>query len=499
MTTTLSDHQRSFYSLFSVLWAVHVLFHYSSYASFFVSPLGLAAWSSAVVLLLRPSSPVRMIASCYFYALAWFSHLPNAPNHEMLGSFCALTVATALALARLREGPAFSAPRALWNAAPVLRSAVILMYFWATFHKLNDDFLFNERASCGSVFYDSFLDRFPFLPPADGVLNLVLAWGTVGIEAAIGILLLFRRTRGWGFALGWGVHLFLTLSPESGSYNFTSLLFALFLLFGPASLASDLGKIWRESRLYRWALSVLDSDRWRALPTVLLSTASVILSLALVTHHSISRLGDDLFEFFLDRHLWIRAEAFKPWIVWSLALSYFVWRAYRTSLGGRFVRAPGAWASSPKVLWIFPLVLLFWGATPYLGLKTESSLAMFSNLRTETAPNHFLVPKGLQVFGYQDDVVQIVSVVGRRADGGRLPGKLVRSGGFSIPYEGLRGWIRTELRYGSRIEEVTYRRNGQQFVERFDRGDALFQQSMLAHKWLQFRRFRPKGPMPCEH
>lgn len=493
-----SAHRQTAFTLFSTLWAVHVLFHYSSYASFFVSPLGLAACISSVVLLLRPSSPLRLAASGFFYILAWFAHVPNSPNHEMLGAFVALTFTSSLIYERLRKGPSFSASVALDRVAPVLRSIVLLMYFWATFHKLNHDFLLDARVSCGSVFYNSFLDRLPFLPAAGGALNLVLAWATVVVEAAIGVLLLLPKTRKWGFALAWSFHLMLTLSPKSGFYNFTSLLFALFVFFAPATLPARLAEVWRESRVRALATRLMAPDLWRAVPGVLAGTAVVVLALFLVPRHSIGDLGQGLFDYFWSHHLWLRNEVFKVWMLWSLPLSYFVWRAFRRCRGDR-PDAPGRIADVPRPMWLLTMLFFLWGATPYLGLKTENSLAMFSNLRTEATPNHFLVPEWTRVFGYQEDVVQVVSIAGRKADGGRLPAKLTRRRGYSIPYEGLRGWIRTQLRYGAHIEEVSYRRDGELIVERFDDGGEIFQQGFLAHKFLQFRSFKTKGPMTCEH
>jgi hypothetical protein len=45
---------------------------------------------------------------------------------------------------------------------------------------------------------------------------------------------------------------------------------------------------------------------------------------------------------------------------------------------------------------------------PYVGLKTETSWAMYSNLRTEVRPNHLVVPASAKLFGYQDDLVEIL-------------------------------------------------------------------------------------------
>ena len=76
------------------------------------------------------------------------------------------------------------------------------------------------------------------------------------------------------------------------------------------------------------------------------------------------------------------------------------------------------------VLGIFPLVVN--GLSPYLGLKTESTFTMFSNLRTEGGYwNHLVVPASVRVFGYQDQLMRITgsndpTLQERTRDGTRL-------------------------------------------------------------------------------
>jgi hypothetical protein len=56
-----------------------------------------------------------------------------------------------------------------------------------------------------------------------------------------------------------------------------------------------------------------------------------------------------------------------------------------------------------------PLLILVNGLSPYVGLKTEHSFTMFSNLMTEGDRwNHFLLPRAMKVFPLQDDLVQVV-------------------------------------------------------------------------------------------
>jgi hypothetical protein len=59
-------------------------------------------------------------------------------------------------------------------------------------------------------------------------------------------------------------------------------------------------------------------------------------------------------------------------------------------------------------LWSLPLVVVLNGLSPYLGLKTETSWSMYSNLRTEVNRNHFIAPASAQLFGYQSDLVEVL-------------------------------------------------------------------------------------------
>ena len=46
---------------------------------------------------------------------------------------------------------------------------------------------------------------------------------------------------------------------------------------------------------------------------------------------------------------------------------------------------------------------------PYLGLRTQTSFSMFSNLHTEDGmTNHLIVPSGIQLTNWQYDLVEII-------------------------------------------------------------------------------------------
>jgi len=78
------------------------------------------------------------------------------------------------------------------------------------------------------------------------------------------------------------------------------------------------------------------------------------------------------------------------------------------------------------VLVVLPLVVFLNGLTPYVGLKTETAWAMFSNLRTEGGrTNHLLVPARAQIFGLQRDLVQVTGSSDRYLQSLARKGQLV--------------------------------------------------------------------------
>ena len=480
-----SAYEAAALPVFSTLWALHVLWHYTSYLGWFTSPLALLTICASLFLLLEPSSPVRLALSGYLYCVTWFAHTPNTPNHETLGAFVAATFTLTILVDRLSFWrPALPPGRAFVQAVPVIRVVVLVMYFWATFHKLNRDFLFSPKASCGAVFYKAFLDRFTFLTETSGLMHLALAWGTVLIEGAIAVLLLVRRTRNWGIALAWGFHFFLTLNPKSGFYNFTSLLFPLFLVFAPRNFFPQL-------------LELVRPERWRRFVPVVFALLGVAVSFWLLTRFSIGEIVNGLVASARANRPALEKVFFRAWLLWSLPLTAVVWLAMRRAVADRQPML-GSRAMTPKALWAVAALFVLWGATPYLGLKTESSFSMFSNLRTERNSNHLLMPESLKLFSYQDDAVDVVSIKGRRHGGRRLRSPLQRKG-YEVPYEGLRGWLRTQMRYGATIDQVSYRRGDELITVPYSPEAELFSQSFWGHKLLQFRRFRPEGPMTCEH
>ena len=94
------------------------------------------------------------------------------------------------------------------------------------------------------------------------------------------------------------------------------------------------------------------------------------------------------------------------------------------------------------------------GLSPHLGFKTETSFAMFSNLRTEGGySNHFIIPVEAQIFDYQQDLVTILSTNHRH-----LEFRASESG--LVPYYSLRYDVSRVASAGVKNFQVSYIHEG---------------------------------------
>jgi hypothetical protein len=361
------------FTVFSALWAAGTLFHIASYNQWGQSrPLVIAA---ALVLVWPRSVPALLALSTLQIYFAWHES-PFIPNHYLFAALANVSVLAAVAIRAARRAPVFDGGGLVEIFGPPVRISLVLLYGFVVLHKLNADF-FDPATSCGAMFYAEQRSRFSWLPDGPG-MDLAAIVLAIGFEAAIGLLLLFQRTRHAGIVVGGLFHWFLAVTPGDRFYNFSALLLALFALFASPSLLAR-------------GLNRLGPSGW---------TAATRLTLALIGGAAI--IG----RFFPELTSGDRFMAFQwLWAVYGLVvLAAWVMLLRRA----RPTDAPGDFRLNAPVLALIPVVVVVNGFMPYLGLKTETSWAMFSNLRTEGGvSNHYLLPASLQVFDYQRQLVEV--------------------------------------------------------------------------------------------
>jgi hypothetical protein len=186
-----------------------------------------------------------------------------------------------------------------------------------------------------------------------------------------------------------------------------------------------------------------------------------------------------------------RAFSIAWWIL-PLPIGIAAWTMRRERLqqpAARSLLAVG------PVLAIFPLLVVLNGACPYLGSKTETAFAMYSNLRTEGgATNHLLLPRPLALFDYQTDLVQIES------SSDAVLSDLAREG-HPVPFYVLRKRVNEVASAGATGIAIQYTRAGQTSSTTAAERDPELSRapSYLERKLLRFRTILPRDANVCSH
>ncbi len=363
---------------FCVAWAMATLFHQLAFLRIAQTPLELALSVVAFAVVVAPRHALLFTALLLLQVAEVWARAPSVSNHWWTSLFVALTMLAALP--SLLRGGAFRPVDWRRRFTPALRGILIVVYLWGVLHKLNADFL-DPQVSCGVELYDALrTDYLPFLPRNAGIAWAAIV-GTLAVETAIPVLLLIPRTRSWGILLGTSFHFFLGFVPYSVYYNFSSMLFALYLLYSDEA----------------WVARARDALRARIGARALrgLTALALLLLLALCVGSALD--GER------HRELW-RFLPRIPWAIYGLLAIGAYFRFREPSFAAPRARRPW-WMGRVLVA-----AYLLNGASPYLGLKTETSLAMYSNLRTEGGRNnHLILRSTLDPTGRLDDLVVILA------------------------------------------------------------------------------------------
>jgi hypothetical protein len=144
---------------------------------------------------------------------------------------------------------------------------------------------------------------------------------------------------------------------------------------------------------------------------------------------------------------------------------------------------------------LFPLLVVINGASPYLGLKTQTAWSMFSNLRTEGGySNHLIVRHPYYLAGYQTDLVEI-----RRSSDPRL--SVFQDSGYLIPYFELRRYLSLHRPSSPVAAGLVYMRNGTRItVSKPEDDPELFTPpNYILRKLLSFRPVPSARRGFCQH
>lgn len=350
------------------------------------------------------------------------------------------------------------------------RLILATMYFYGIFHKINTDFL-DPTVSCAVGLYKPLAEPFGL---ENNLIGRYLAiWSTFVIEGIAIVALFWKRWFAIGLTSALVFHYIIPISAYSWYMDFSSLVFALYMLTMPREASAKIYEI-----TCRHVVEPLRSLFGRV---GILAPAAALLVVATLVVLLLALANPGRPALMLLHSIFILTWA----VVGGVAMTAMIYAAmlYLPYRGASTGRSPYATWN-----WIVPALYFMSCLSPYVGLKTESSINMFSNLHTEGGTtNHLMFARPPYLFDYQQDVVQVVASsspsLTRTANEGRMNVL------FSIE-EYLR-------RHPD--QWVTYLHNGQ-LIERATAASLPIESATwLERKLLIFKQVDPGRPKVCTH
>ena len=377
------------FGAFALLLAISLILHQMWWDGFEVRSPHFFVILAALWTVLRPTSVVRFLTMIAMEVLTVALDMPDVGSHTLLLLVSGVCLLIWVAWVALRARRLPDAGILFEQIAPFFAVQLLLVYAVAAVAKLNTGF-FDPDISCAA----SMSGRLPWshLSILAGSWRVVASiWGTVIIEVALPILLAVRRSRMVGLVLGGVFHAVLGLA---GNVPFSALALAFFVAFLPSDTPSRLFHLTAtRPGLVRWASRAERMSRSVAAFPV--AVGCWLIGAAIFPDEP--GTGPTLLS---DGMGLLMVAAFAGGILVVLALA----RGGSQSGSARSLRIHHPVFAAGILLMVLNSV------SPYVGLKTESSLTMFSNLHTEGGQwNHLLIPEAVRVFPYQDHPIRILA------------------------------------------------------------------------------------------
>jgi predicted DCC family thiol-disulfide oxidoreductase YuxK len=447
------------FGLFKSAWGLFALLHavsysFFSYGSEFYLTTGMIG-VMGVVLLLKPASNRAFCVLLLMLLVDAWLQMPLISNHTIIKNFLILAMLVA-GIRQLLRGGRWSDFYA--DFAPVGRALLVTMYVFGIFHKLNRDFL-DPAVSCAVVLWRAMPPPLSYIDSP--LMHQIAIYGTFLVESVILVLLMARRTRHWGVAIGIGFHSLLALSSYAMYVQFSMLTIALHMLFIEQ----------------RDAEKIQSSATWQRLQLKLHTNRGYI---AFAT--------------------WLSLMVFLGWnggyseisIVWMPSVLLLAWLCLTIRHSSQDCAGPFSQFRSPALLVnVLSLAFFLNCAAPYLGLKTSQSVNMFANLQLEGGrSNHLLLSGSPKPFGYMADLVTVTG------GGGSPTLEYVKNTGLKMTYYHLLD----QLERNPDIT-VSFERDGQIFSRQTAVSLSSEIQRVLHPRWIRnwfhFNVVDMTSPKPC--
>lgn len=382
---------------FSPVWAAAAIFSLAGDRTMLLfrdgALLGLISWAAisiALLLIWRPRLTPLLVLLAGVMVTRYAIAMPVAGNNKMIAAFMNAGILLICAHAVLRYSSSAQMRENIYeNMRVVARALLATMYFYGIFHKINTDFL-DPRVSCAVALYMPLADGFGLQNSLAG--KYLAIWSTFIVEAIAIVSLYWKRWFAVGLLLALIFHFVIPISVYSWYMDFSSLVLALYILSVPREVSErfydSCARLFRQLRERFGMLG-------QALPFGIVIGLAVTLVGVLSVFSRQAHVAPSHAYQSVWVLMWVAYGGVTMLLLADAAINHLPWRS---TVGPR------------RPLWLYavPATLFIVSTAPYLGLRTEASIAMFSNLHTEAGvSNHLLIKKPLAWFPYQSEVAMI--------------------------------------------------------------------------------------------
>lgn len=382
---------------FAPVWAAAAIFSLAGDRAMLLfrdgALLGLISWvaiSIALLLIWRPRLTPLLVLLAGVMATRYAIAMPVAGNNKMIAAFMNAGILLICAHAALRYSDSQRMREDIYeNMRVVARALLATMYFYGIFHKINTDFL-DPRVSCAVALYMPLADGFGLQNNLAG--KYLAIWSTFIVEAIAIVSLYWKRWFAVGLLLALIFHFVIPISVYSWYMDFSSLVLALYILSVPREVSEQFYD--RCARLFR-QLRERFGTLGQALPFGVVIGGAVVLVAVLSVFSRQAHVAPSHAYQSVWVLMWVVYGGVTMLLLADVAIHHLPWRG---TVGPR------------RPLWLYavPATLFVICTAPYVGLRTEASIAMFSNLHTEAGmSNHLLIKEPLALFPYQSDIAMI--------------------------------------------------------------------------------------------
>ncbi len=331
----------------------------------------------ACIIIVHPKQKMLFYTASILFLLKQWQLTPTFSNHHIIIFFFSWALVLSYVYLAIKEKTLLVSSKQFFEiTAPIGRFLLLTMYFFGCFHKLNSAYL-DPSVSCAVALWQN--SPLPEYLLTARWAHYCAIYGTFVIEGLCIILLLgSTRMRYYGVILGVSFHLFLGINSFQFYGCFSLLCVALHFLFLP-------DKTLIKFTLRKWKIK----PHW--LQQLLLVFLFIFLFCLLIMLSFLKISG----------HIQIINILF---MIFCLMLLCFV-AHYGYELSSR----PKGIISSLWLLNGISILFFLNCISPYIGLKTGQSMAMFSNLTIEQGQsNHLIIRKPPYLFNYLNEYVTII-------------------------------------------------------------------------------------------